>query len=306
MLAGAGYVVMGAGVPMKIPGVLDLFVNHEAATYPLHVTGAEAGDDTTLRFDPRDYKEGALAPLVRPRFLAIVASHVLAATLLAKANVRVDGFIVEGATAGGHNAPPRGRLQLSTAGEPIYGERDRVDLGQMRGLGRPFWLAGGYGARGHLQGARAEGAAGVQVGTACPTIRVDFQGSQVTSNGGLRLVREVDERLGFGELAAQCLTEWLATFCWVAPCDARTVSITRLWVGFDWRHTSGTAARCPAHLLDYATWFKRPSGASCDGRRRRGWQRRRPSAGSWRRRAAAAAGGRTVARSRHPARCICP
>jgi len=73
MLAGAGYVVMGAGVPMKIPGVLDLFVNHEAATYPLHVTGAEAGDDTTLRFDPRDYKEGALAPLVRPRFLAIVA-----------------------------------------------------------------------------------------------------------------------------------------------------------------------------------------------------------------------------------------
>jgi len=50
-----------------------------------------------------------------------------------------------------------------------------------------------------------------------PTIRVDFQGSQVTSNGGLQPVREVDERLGFGELAAQCLTEWLATFCWFAP-----------------------------------------------------------------------------------------
>jgi hypothetical protein len=30
--------------------------------------------------------------------------------------------------------------------------------------------------------------------------KVDFQGSRVTSNGGLILVRELDERLGFGEL----------------------------------------------------------------------------------------------------------
>ena len=28
-------------------------------------------------------------------------------------------------------------------------------------------------------------------------LRVDFQGSRVTSNGGLLLVRELDERLGF-------------------------------------------------------------------------------------------------------------
>ena len=31
-------------------------------------------------------------------------------------------------------------------------------------------------------------------------LRVDFQGSRVTSDGGLLLVRELDERLGFGEL----------------------------------------------------------------------------------------------------------
>ena len=31
-------------------------------------------------------------------------------------------------------------------------------------------------------------------------LRVDFQGTQVTSDGGLLLVRELDERLGFGEL----------------------------------------------------------------------------------------------------------
>ena len=31
-------------------------------------------------------------------------------------------------------------------------------------------------------------------------LRVGFQGSRVTSDGGLILVRELDERLGFGEL----------------------------------------------------------------------------------------------------------
>ena len=38
-------------------------------------------------------------------------------------------------------------------------------------------------------------------------LRVAFQGSRVTSNGGLILVRELDERLGFGKLAEQHLTD---------------------------------------------------------------------------------------------------
>ena len=76
--------------------------------------------------------EGDLPPLKRPAFLPIIASHVLAATLAKKANGSVDGFIVEGPTAGGHNAPPRGKLQLNPAGEPVYGERDLVDLEKMR------------------------------------------------------------------------------------------------------------------------------------------------------------------------------
>jgi hypothetical protein len=38
-------------------------------------------------------------------------------------------------------------------------------------------------------------------------LKVGFQGSRVTSGGGLRLVRELDERLGFGELIAQNLTD---------------------------------------------------------------------------------------------------
>lgn len=165
MLAGVDYVLMGAGIPLKIPGVLDCLARHEKATYPLQVTGALEGDDTSLTFEPRELVACELAPLKRPRFLAIVSSHVLAATILKRANGRVDGFIVESPIAGGHNAPPRGKLQLTESGEPLYGPRDCVDLEKMRELGVPFWLAGGYGVAGKLQEALEVGAAGIQVGT---------------------------------------------------------------------------------------------------------------------------------------------
>ena len=36
-----------------------------------------------------------------------------------------------------------------------------------------------------------------------PRLRIEFQGSRVTSDGGLILVRELDERLGFSDLIAQ-------------------------------------------------------------------------------------------------------
>ena len=39
------------------------------------------------------------------------------------------------------------------------------------------------------------------------SLKVDFQGSRVTSDGGLILVRELDERLGFGELIEQHPTD---------------------------------------------------------------------------------------------------
>jgi NAD(P)H-dependent flavin oxidoreductase YrpB (nitropropane dioxygenase family) len=55
---------------------------------------------------------------------------------------------------------------LNEAGEPVYGEKDIVDLAKMRELGLPFWLAGGYGRPAQLLDALKEGAAGIQVGTA--------------------------------------------------------------------------------------------------------------------------------------------
>ena len=39
------------------------------------------------------------------------------------------------------------------------------------------------------------------------SLKIDFQGSRVTSDGGLILVRELDERLGFGELIERHLVD---------------------------------------------------------------------------------------------------
>lgn len=168
MLAGVGYVLMGAGIPLHIPSVLDAFAAHRPAEYRLSVSGTAPAnpDDAILRFDPRDYAEGPLPDLVRPRFFAIVSSNTLAATMLRRASGKVDGLVIESPTAGGHNAPPRGKLQLTASGEPLYGHRDAVDLGELRALGVPFWLAGGYGRPEKVREAQAAGAAGVQVGTA--------------------------------------------------------------------------------------------------------------------------------------------
>jgi nitronate monooxygenase len=170
MLAGVGYVLMGAGIPLHIPGVLDAFAAQHAAEYKLSVTGAAqdefADAGTPMRLDPAEYAGGPLPALRRPRFLAIVSSNTLAASMLRRANGRVDGLVIESPTAGGHNAPPRGKLQLNSAGEPIYGERDRVSIPELRVLGVPFWLAGGYGNPEKLREALDQGATGIQTGTA--------------------------------------------------------------------------------------------------------------------------------------------
>ena len=164
MLAGVGFVLMGAGIPRDIPGVLDAFAEGRPASLRLEVEGLSAGRDVRATFDPADYLDPPPA-LERPAFLAIVASNSLATMLARKASGRVDGFVIEGPTAGGHNAPPRGAGALNERGEPVYGDRDVVDLEKMRELGLPFWLAGGTGSPQALAAARAAGAAGIQVGT---------------------------------------------------------------------------------------------------------------------------------------------
>lgn len=166
MLAGVDYVLMGAGIPRSIPGALDRLARGAAAELRIDVEGASSDEQFTTSFDPVAFCGGGAPMLRRPAFLAIVSSATLAMTLARKSNGRVDGFVVEGPTAGGHNAPPRGPLQLNERGEPIYGERDAADLEKIRALGLPFWLAGGFADPSRLQEALRSGASGIQVGTA--------------------------------------------------------------------------------------------------------------------------------------------
>ncbi|MBB2914485.1 NAD(P)H-dependent flavin oxidoreductase YrpB (nitropropane dioxygenase family) [Streptosporangium becharense] len=166
MLAGVDYVLMGAGIPSEIPRLLDALAAHRPAEISVTVAESAADDRHTVGVDPAALLGRVLGPLRRPRLLAIVSSHVLAAYLTRSAETRPDGFVLETPVAGGHSAPPRGKPQLDAAGEPVYGPRDRIDTGKIAALGLPFWLAGGYGTPEGLVQAVEIGAAGVQVGSA--------------------------------------------------------------------------------------------------------------------------------------------
>lgn len=164
MLAGVDYVIMGAGIPREIPGALNLLSQNQKTSLKVPVTGAT--EDCVTSFDPQEIMEDVvLTPLKRPFFFPIVSSAVLAANLKKKSTGRVDGFIVEGPLAGGHNAPPRGPMKLNDRGEPIYGVRDEVCFKEMAALELPFWMAGNYATPKKLEEVRAMGAQGIQVGT---------------------------------------------------------------------------------------------------------------------------------------------
>ncbi|MFO7960703.1 MAG: nitronate monooxygenase [Nitriliruptoraceae bacterium] len=164
VLAGADAVLMGAGIPAHVPALLDRLARHEDVEMRVDVVG---GEKAISRFSPSDFLDGHPAPEVtRPRFFAIVSSHTLATYLDRNTSGAPDGYVVEMPLAGGHNAPPRGKPNLDETGQPIYGPRDDVKLEAISALGKPFWLAGGWGTPQRVEEALQLGAAGVQVGTA--------------------------------------------------------------------------------------------------------------------------------------------
>jgi NAD(P)H-dependent flavin oxidoreductase YrpB (nitropropane dioxygenase family) len=167
ILAGVDYVIVGAGNPKELPELVTRLANQQEVELTLRVQGLAPTDgDVKVRLDPRAITGPGHAPLPRPEFLAIVASLDLAAGLAASDVHRPDGFIVEGPSAGGHNAPPRGPRRTDDRDQPVYGDSDDVDLAGMAALGLPFWLAGSYGTPEGLRAALEAGAAGIQIGTA--------------------------------------------------------------------------------------------------------------------------------------------
>ncbi|MDF1797755.1 MAG: nitronate monooxygenase [Planctomycetota bacterium] len=165
LLAGVSCVIMGAGIPRSIPGVMESISKGEACELTVPVSGA-AGERLAMRYDPGVLFHGEAPTTAKPAFFPIVSSVPLANMLMRKASGPVDGFIVEAPTAGGHNAPPRGAPTFDEKGQPVYGERDVVDPAEMAALGLPFWLAGGQARPDSLAKAIAVGAQGIQVGTA--------------------------------------------------------------------------------------------------------------------------------------------
>jgi len=165
MLAGVDYIVMGAGIPREIPAVLDSFAKGEDASLRLNVAGAEKDEEYRITFSPKEIMGAHLKELARPKFYAIVSSNILATTMVKKTKPAVDGLVIEHNSAGGHNAPPRGGMDLDAKGEPIYTEKDEVELEKVQSLGVPFWLGGSWGEPGKLKAAIAAGAQGIQVGT---------------------------------------------------------------------------------------------------------------------------------------------
>lgn len=157
MKAGVDVLVVGAGIPHQIPQVLENFSKNEKASYRLDVMGSK--DKIELTLDPKKYvtKEQMLK---KPEFYAIISHHALAMRL--NNTIEVDGFVVEGPTAGGHNAPARNK-EVDAKGQPIYGDRDKPDLEKILELNKPVWLAGSYATR--LNEAKQSGAAGIQVGS---------------------------------------------------------------------------------------------------------------------------------------------
>ena len=76
MLAGVDVVIMGAGIPREIPGVLDAFTEHLPARIKFEIEGLKGDETEYLTFDP----SACVSPrihqrtLKRPAFLAVVSA----------------------------------------------------------------------------------------------------------------------------------------------------------------------------------------------------------------------------------------
>ncbi|MBT3865740.1 nitronate monooxygenase [Candidatus Woesearchaeota archaeon] len=176
MLAGVDAVLIGAGLPKSIPDALDALVTGETLSMPFPVNG---GKSYRLEFDSNSFM-GEHIEIRRPAFLGIVSNQVPIKFLPNAEGYIIEGLspfdngeVIQGPLAGGHNAGPRKKGELSAAGELVYGLRDKTDFEILNGMldrrvegggnVQPYWLVGGCSTS--LKKSIDLGATGVQVGT---------------------------------------------------------------------------------------------------------------------------------------------
>lgn len=193
MLAGVDVVIMGGGIPLAIPGVLDEMAELRPVELKLHVLGADRSHQHKIEFHPGTHVPASQEPLKRPCFFPVVSSDTLAKTFVRRATGHIDGLVVEHYSAGGHNAPPRR--------EGAYSERDVCSMEKIASLSLPFWIAGSCASPERLREAKAMGAKGVQVGSAFAC----SEESGITAE----IKREVVEQYFSGEL--EVITDFRAS-----------------------------------------------------------------------------------------------
>ncbi len=169
MLADVDFITMGAGIPLKIPEVINAILENRVVTYPVSVIGYQRANWTHLMcFNPEEFFGEKMPQMKKPGFIPIISSVFFASLFITELpEGSVYGFIVEESTAGGHNAPPKGKPILNEQGIPlpIYGPRDKVDYAKMVEFGLPFWIGGSYASPEKLKWALSVGAQGIQVGS---------------------------------------------------------------------------------------------------------------------------------------------
>lgn len=145
LLAAPSHLILsGANTAAVLDSIVRLCRGEDGAL-ELAVSSGTPGEPVPCCFDPRLLVGGTPPALPLPRILVTVNSAAEAAALLARAGDRVTGFLLVNASPGGFS--------------------ETSEVGSMRALGRPFWLAGLPARAENLAAALRCGATGVVVST---------------------------------------------------------------------------------------------------------------------------------------------
>lgn len=160
MLAGVDVIFVGAGIPTDIPKTIDRLSRSECVEWK--------HNNIPFIFKPNSH--GFKDEVKKPLFGAIVSSNTLAKKMTPDMTPKMtpesggcDLLVLENHTAGGHNAPPRGKIPEGKI--PDWGEKDLINLDDLKNLNIPIYLAGGYGNPEGLESAQRSGFTGIQAGS---------------------------------------------------------------------------------------------------------------------------------------------